>query len=173
MTLPSAAVTNWIQALSAVATVVLTYGLMRVSLRYTRETRRMADVMARDLEIRVAPLLDFELYEPRVVNGWESAKVPVVIRNLGTHSAEIVSAALEFRVTPGAADFMSEPLPSAQLAVEPGHPRRFDVLLPLSKISPADRQGPNAGGRVVFQVSYTARGVTGEKVAGRSQEFRL
>jgi len=49
--------TDWIQAASALAIVVLTFFLVRTTRRYTEATLRMAQVMASDYEIRLAPVL--------------------------------------------------------------------------------------------------------------------
>ena len=60
-----ASLTDWIQALSAVAMVGLTLGLVILSLSlggitywYALHTKRMADTMVRDYESKVSPLLD-------------------------------------------------------------------------------------------------------------------
>ncbi len=52
--------TDWIQALSAVAIVILTGALVWVTLKYVNHTKRMANIMAQEFETKIRPLLEIE-----------------------------------------------------------------------------------------------------------------
>jgi hypothetical protein len=162
-----------VQAASALATVGVTVVLALITRSYARDTKRMADVMAGDREVRVAPLLDFGLGKMLQVMGWEYAKVPLAITNIGMHAATITSATLEFWSIPNGT-LQSTPLPTLEGAVEPGHPKSQDVTIPLQRIPDNERPVPRAGAkRITFRVRYMVRGVTNVEVQGLSREFNL
>lgn len=169
-------VAAYVQASCAVATVVVTVLLAVITGRYARDSKRMADVMAKDFELRIAPLVDIErggTHAVQSVTGWNAASLPMKVRNLGSHPAVISSAELEFRAVHDDCPIHRVPAQWAVGTVEPGSPREFVADFPLSRVDVRHQVGPNAGGRVLFRIRYRVRGVTGVEVESCSPEFRL
>jgi hypothetical protein len=155
-----------VQAVSTVVLAFITWG-------YVRASKRMADVVVRDHEVKVSPLLDFDLDNMVQVTSWEHAKVRLVITNTGVNTATITTATLEFWSIPGGT-LQSAPLPTLEVAVEPGHPKSQDATIPLQRIPENERPEQLAGTkRITFRVRYKVRGVTGSEVQGLSREFSL
>jgi len=80
--------TDWIQALSALAMVLLTFGLVLfsitlagITLGYAKHTKRMADVMVKEYEAKIAPLVDGPFYS--WMHGPEEAKCLLKLGNIG------------------------------------------------------------------------------------------
>jgi hypothetical protein len=141
--------------------------------RSTNVAQRADERSAAQALMLARPLLAFEIGNMIQVMGWEHAKVPLVIRNIGTHAATITSATLEFWAIPGGT-LQSEERPDLVGVVEPGHPKSHDLVIPLRNIPESEQPKQLAGTkRVTFRVRFTVRGLTGEAVPGCSQEFKL
>src|ERR1043166_57317 len=141
--------------------------------RSTNLAQRADERSAAHARMIAQPLLAFEIGNMIQMMGWEHAKVPLVIRNIGTHAATIPTAALEFWAVPGGT-LQSEERTDLVGAVEPGDPKSHDLVVPLQRIPESERPERLAGAkRVTFRVRFTVRGVTGVEVLGCSQDFRL
>jgi hypothetical protein len=158
-----------VQALTAVAMVGLTWALARATRKYAKASERMTEVMAREFELRVAPLLEFEFKNKWSGSGWVTANVPMTVRNIGTYPAEVARAWLEFRVV---GSFLSEPMDLA-VRLEHGRSFDFDLVVPLSRIPAKDQSGATPRKNVEFRVGYVVKGVTGAEVTSWSKSFLM
>ena len=168
--LAGAAITNWIQALSALAVAVLTFKLMGVTRRYTDETKRMADVMVQEFEYRFSPLLGFEIGAMRQGSGWEWSQVPLVIRNVGGHAATLTEGVAEYWVD-GDPTVHTQPLQETNFTLLPTDTRQMNLRMGLTQIPAAHRVGVTASGRLHYRVRFKVAGLTGQSREGTSQVF--
>ncbi len=67
----------------AVALVVVTFKYMRHTKRLADDTKRMADVMVKDYETRISPLIDIQVRRPS--HSSQGFEIPITIWNLGTN----------------------------------------------------------------------------------------
>jgi hypothetical protein len=169
-TLAGATLTNWVQALSALAVAVLTFKLVQATRRYTRETQRMADVMVHEFEFRVSPLLAFEIGETRQGSGWEWSQVPLVIRNVGRQAATVTEGVAEYWVD-GDPTVRTQPLLETNFTLVPADTRQMNLRMGLTQIPHAHRVGATASGRLHYRVRYNVVGLTGQSIEGTSQDF--
>jgi hypothetical protein len=150
--------------------VGLTWALARATSKYAKASERMTEVMAREFELRVAPLLEFEFRNMWSGNGWVTATVPMTVRNVGIYPAEIVRAWLEFHV---AGPFLSEPMSNLAVTLDHGRSFDFELVVPLSRIPVKDQSGATPRKNVQFRVGYVVKGVTGAEVTSCSKSFLM
>ena len=156
---------------------LITRSYARDTKRMAQETKRMADAVVRELELKVAPLLEFEVPDNKMksIKWWEDAGVPVDVHNVGVYPATIVTATLEFRAASPTSTPLTVPVrTNTPISVNPDENRELDVVIPLSRIPPNERPARQPGTPLVtFRVRYVVHGVTGVDVERHSREFTL
>lgn len=73
---------DWIQQYSTLAVVLLTIVLILITWKYARDTKRMADIMAKDYELRIRPLIDIGGSGVHF-EGWDRIETRRLISNKG------------------------------------------------------------------------------------------
>lgn len=165
-------VTDWVQAISALAIAVLTAFLYKITVNYAKATKRMADVMTREFELRVSPLLDIQ-GGGGTSRGWISAVRHVSLRNIGSYSLTVERIAFTYwPIGNEAHQRHSEDFAGVHL-LEAGGEWRRDLNLPVGNIPDELRRGGNASENVGYRISVTVRNIVGEERVVHTPDWRM
>jgi hypothetical protein len=156
---PLPVTTDWIQALSAVATMLLTAVLVWATIRYARETKRMAGVMASEFRLRAAPFLVVTLKD-RSIQGWTQCSLTLEVRNAGTYPVSVDQALLVLWTARGNL-VRAFDLPVLHLSLGAGDQWRGSLPVPLETIPVEQRVGANATGQLEIHLQLRVRNQVG------------
>jgi len=78
---------NWALVIVTMVLALITFFYMRHTKRMAYETKRMADVMVRDYETRIMPLLDIQVKGPS--HSSQGFEIPITISNLGNDPIKV------------------------------------------------------------------------------------
>lgn len=85
---------NWAVVILTLGLVIVTFWYMRHTKRLADDTKRMADIMARDYEDKVAPLIDVEVRSASHYTG--GFEIPCFISNLGEYPVRAKKLVMEW-----------------------------------------------------------------------------
>ena len=168
-------ITDRIQAVSAFLIMILTAVLAWITRQYASDTKRMADVMSREFEARMGPMIHFEVARTRSYRGWTPTKREFFIKNVGHFPVTIERIYITFWPQEYEKAKHTEECCRDVLSLGPGqkHPTPIPVELSLDKIPEKYRKGNSPKGNVVFKLHAEVQNVFGEKKPVSSQVFRF
>ncbi len=89
---------NYIQVVIAGLTFLVFVGLAVVTLHYARQTKRMADIMSKEFEVRFRPFVDVRVGIPFMQDDCSGFKIPLEILLLGEFPFRLTKFELEIQL---------------------------------------------------------------------------
>lgn len=165
-------ISDWIQALSAVAIAFLTWFLYRITVNYANATKQMANIMSREFELRVSPLLDIR-GGGGISRGWTNAVRQVTLRNIGSYGMSIEKIAFTFWPIGNEAQQLHREHFAGAHMLEAGGEWQMSLNLDVGNIPEEFRRGGNAAEHVGYRVSVSVRNAVGEERSMISSDWTM
>lgn len=89
---------NWIQVIITVLTFIVFVGLALITRNYARDTKRMADIMSKEFELRYRPFVDLRIGLPFVLDDYSGFKIPLEVILLGEFPFTLTRLVLEIEL---------------------------------------------------------------------------
>jgi hypothetical protein len=86
---------NWTQVILSTLTFLVFVGLAIMTYRYARDTKRMADIMSKEFELRYRPFADVRVGIPWLLDDYSGFNIPLEIVLLGEFPFNLTRLALE------------------------------------------------------------------------------
>ena len=90
--------TNLIQVVISILTFVTFLGLAWITYRYAIHTKRMADIMSKEFEVRFRPFVDVRVGIPFMLDDYSGFKIPLEILLLGEFPFRVAKFELEIQL---------------------------------------------------------------------------
>lgn len=103
--------------MSAISIIILTAALVVVTWWYARHTKRIAEIMTKDYETRISPLLDVR--QGGGTRGFPEAKTSLLVKNLGSYVAFVKNQELRLYMPDRPENSYTRPLQTDEIALFP------------------------------------------------------
>jgi len=155
----------WVNVIQAAAIIILTAALVEVRYWYATHTKRMAEIMAKDYEIRISPILDVSRV---VVDGsFPEIKISFDVKNIGTYVSYIRDIQSSWYMVEQPAKKASKILQTGEIQLNPEEPKSIPVRLDRDDFAKLDINTTPG----VYSVSIHIKVQAELEIAGPDRKF--